>query len=98
MDINNYWDLGEPLRENPFPDAMLLDELSLLKTNDKVEMKGKLSGIYTFISITSDKVTLKDDQRNFTSSYYFSDVGVIPYEVSKLWNGSNYIVSNKKKE
>jgi hypothetical protein len=98
MDINNYWDLGEPLRENPFPDAMLLDELSLLKTNDKVEMKGKLSGIYTFISMKNDEVKLRDDRFNFLSSYYLEDVGVIPYEVSKLWNGSNYIVSNKKKE
>lgn len=86
-----------PPRENPFPNAMLFDELSSLKTNDKVEMRGKLPGIYDFISMTNDKVTLKDDRCDFTHSYYLADIGVVPYKAN-LWNCSNYLVSNKKKE
>jgi hypothetical protein len=88
------------LRAYPFPDAMLSDELSLLKTNDKVEVKGRLSGTYTFVAIKNGKVIL-NDQKGLVNSFWLEDIGASPYQTQdemKLWNGSNYIVSNKKKE
>lgn len=89
------------LRDEPFPDAMLFDELSLLKKNDKVELKGYMAGTYTFVKIENGKVVL-NDQKHFTHSFYFEDVGVSPYKTEddfiKLWNGSNYILSKKKNE
>lgn len=89
------------LRVIPFPDAMLLDELSSLKKNDKIEVKGKLSGTYTFIRIENGKVIL-NDPKGLLDSFWLEDVGVSPYqtedETIKLWNSSNYILSKKKNE
>jgi len=76
---------------------MSFDEFSLLKPSDQIELKGKLSGNYTFICKPDERVILKHNLTNIESSYYLSDIGVLPYEASNLWNGSNYILSRTKK-
>jgi len=97
---NQFFDWAS-LRDVPFPDAMLFNELSSLNKNDKVEVKGKFSGIYTFVGIENGKVIL-NDPKGLVDSFYLEDIGVSPYQTEddfiKLWNGSNYILSKKKNE
>lgn len=91
------------LRSSPFPDAMSFDEFKLLKSGDKIQIKGPLSGEYTFVSMSLDKCVLAYEGKY--NDYYLVDLGVLPYKSLEYiltvpyecdkWNSSNYVCKGK---